>query len=713
MVTWKRGLFSLIFLVSVSLALAAGGDLYRCGPIPDNRTVYTSFFDSSNGHDVLTIELTTNTASGYKWQDIIQDRTKWDEFQPWVYCQVSFGPNPPVNCTVQRKGQWSMNSPLPSLKIKLANDTEYKGMDKIVLNKSPWDITRMRAKLSYELMQRVDNMASLFTQFVNLTVDGKPYGLYTWIEELSKDMLRAHGLGSDSYLYKGTSVFWNLDIDDNVKEVDDPTYDKDFFELNWDIKGAQNHSLLINAYKLISDANLDSRTVMESVFNVDNFASWLAFNYLIANHDLQFNNFGIYAPQEWSNCSYPTPIYMLSWDSDGAWHQYLVKGQIYGVDYSRVSVGLQYFWYMRVVKRFLEVDEYVDLLKAKIAYIATNTLSEVAVANLTNQYKPIIRPILESQPDVSNLAWGSTIEDWSRNVDLLSLIPTGQYSLLDSTARNPMPFNTYISLTDDTSIFFYWDHSYILYNQKLGYEFSLASNRAFGASSIMVTFNTTYTYFAIATEKLKGGATYYWRVICRSAENPDNYMTSYQSLPKGGWGISSFVCPSPKKILPAPPAVRITHSQDVMSSDGKVYTYATIDDVDPTSTGATCANELFVIPDGWMIAENSNRTRGNIAAVGLPWGGGFLVLADGVRINATTGLIIDAFGDVAQHLVAKEVKGDVIAFYANCTTTSNNRILLTRGSAASTYPKSAPTKSGASVRVASCVLVLCALVLIL
>lgn len=84
-------------------------------------------------------------------------------------------------------------------------DSEYKGMDKLMLNKSPWyadhflslfwlifllrDVTRMRAKLSYELMQRVDNMASLFTQFVNLTVDGRPYGLYTWIEDLSKDIL--------------------------------------------------------------------------------------------------------------------------------------------------------------------------------------------------------------------------------------------------------------------------------------------------------------------------------------------------------------------------------------------------------------------------------------------------------------------------------------------------------------------------------------------
>ena len=135
-------------------------------------------------------------------------------------------------------------------------------------------------------------------------------------------------------MYKANSVFWNLHIDVDVKEVDDPTYEKEFFELNWgmyflflsiyrtntvtDIKGAKNHSILINAYKQISDANLDSRTVMESIFNVDSilfsdsffevvlfcfvlfcfdsllyFASWLAFNYLIANHGMTL----IFKPQ--------------------------------------------------------------------------------------------------------------------------------------------------------------------------------------------------------------------------------------------------------------------------------------------------------------------------------------------------------------------------------------------------------------------------------
>lgn len=56
-------------------------------------------------------------------------------------------------------------------------------------------------------------------------------------------MLRTHGLGEGAYLYKGTSVFWNLDIDNNVKEAEDPNYDKEFFELNWGMPPFSTHNI--------------------------------------------------------------------------------------------------------------------------------------------------------------------------------------------------------------------------------------------------------------------------------------------------------------------------------------------------------------------------------------------------------------------------------------------------------------------------------------
>ena len=46
----------------------------------------------------------------------------------------------------------------------------------------------MKAKLTFELLQNVDNMGSLYTQFVNLTVNRVFYGIYTLVEDMDKCM---------------------------------------------------------------------------------------------------------------------------------------------------------------------------------------------------------------------------------------------------------------------------------------------------------------------------------------------------------------------------------------------------------------------------------------------------------------------------------------------------------------------------------------------
>lgn len=75
-----------------------------------------------------------------------------------------------------------------------------------------------------------------------------------------------------------------------------------------------------------------------------------------------------------------------------------------------------------------------------------------------------------------------------------------------------------------------------------------------------------------------------------------------------------------------------------------------------------------------------------------PWGRGYLVLSDGVKVNASTGLIADGypytnqtlritvdegrFGEVAQHFIASVTQGNVVSYKPDCVS-SNNRILIT------------------------------------
>lgn len=108
-------------------------------------------------------------------------------------------------------------------------------------------------------------------------------------------------------------------------------------------------------------------------------------------------------------------------------------------------------------------------------------------------------------------------------------------------------------------------------------------------------------------------STYYWRVLCKNARNPQFYMHSYQSLSHNdGYGIKSFTTPA--SFPPPNPTVKakITNIMSYTSSSGWTYSYATLDNVNPSSTSSSCPGHPLALPSGWSIADNSKRTLHSI-----------------------------------------------------------------------------------------------------
>lgn len=118
----------------------------------------------------------------------------------------------------------------PSLKVEFKHKGKWMNLDRIILNKSPYDATRVRNKLVFESLQTVPDMISAYTGWAELYVDGTYYGLYVLIEDLTDDMLKNHMIGKNSWLYKANNVFWDLSVDTGIKLDTDPTYTKDTFE---------------------------------------------------------------------------------------------------------------------------------------------------------------------------------------------------------------------------------------------------------------------------------------------------------------------------------------------------------------------------------------------------------------------------------------------------------------------------------------------------
>jgi hypothetical protein len=50
-------------------------------------------------------------------------------------------------------------------------------------------------------------------------------------------------------------------------------------------------------------------------------------------------------------------------------------------------MGVQYFWQMRLAKRFLLVDSFVDLLHSKMQFLMSGALTTSNIRSITDSYK--------------------------------------------------------------------------------------------------------------------------------------------------------------------------------------------------------------------------------------------------------------------------------------------------------------------------------------
>ena len=137
-----------------------------------------------------------------------------------------------ANSTVQIRGGSSSMYAQKSYKIELFDGGgDWRGQTTIALNKHWGDLTRARAKLTFDLLKSIPNVVSLRTQYVHLYVKDetatppetayRDYGLYTQIEQPNRRFLRNHLLDRYGQLYKAT-FFEFFRYPDKIRAADDP-----------------------------------------------------------------------------------------------------------------------------------------------------------------------------------------------------------------------------------------------------------------------------------------------------------------------------------------------------------------------------------------------------------------------------------------------------------------------------------------------------------
>src|SRR5690606_28906329 len=200
-----------------------------------------------------------------------------------------------ANASIAVRGNSAWSRVQKSYKLKFYADAgTYMDQERLNLNKHIDDMSRLRNKLSFDLMETLPDMTSLRTQFIQVYVKDlsngekdapyEDYGLYTHVEQPNKKFLKAHMLDPNGYLYK-VKFFEFFRYPDQIRSKDDPAYDIATFERIFEVKGREEHDSLIEMLDAVNDYSIPIEQAVEKYFDLDDFLSWPAMNILMDNMD--------------------------------------------------------------------------------------------------------------------------------------------------------------------------------------------------------------------------------------------------------------------------------------------------------------------------------------------------------------------------------------------------------------------------------------------
>ena len=393
--------------------------------------------------------------------------------------QIGYGLNVP-NATVQVRGKTSSRAEQKSFKIKIKSGAgSWCNQKTIALNKHPYDSTRIRNKLSYDLIKTVPGMIGLRTQFVHLYVKDQTgndatgakfvdYGLYTQVEQPNKRFLRNHGLDEYGQLYKA-SMFEFFRYPDALKLADDPKYALSAFEEVLEVKGNDDHQKLLTMLDDLNNYSLPTEEVFAKYFDEENYFTWLAFQMLTGNTDTTSQNFLLYSPQN------SQKWYFISWDNDGAWgsgEDRLFKG-LSGYNYEK---GISNYWGSVLHKRVLKSPELRKKLDNKIQEIR-KLVSESVVAAKVKEYQKVTQPYLYAMPDVMYDVYD--VKGYEQVLNTLGQEVEINYQMYLTSLERPLPFFLDTITVEKDAVRFQWDVSFDFDNEALTYTFELARDYTF------------------------------------------------------------------------------------------------------------------------------------------------------------------------------------------------------------------------------------------
>lgn len=552
----QRILQTITFVVSASLLLlisACANINYNVNPsdVPDSPDLLDNLdlYEKDEDGSILYLYVTVKGGGEYTLDDVKDDRYDMDSFEPIV--DVLFqeggldGPQRgywghglnSANGTMEIRGATSRFASQKSYKIRLNRDiSAWNGLWTINLNKHPYDLTRIRNKLSFDYLEIIPHTTSLRTQFVNLWIkdlsaapssaDFVDYGLFTMVEQPNNLFLKTRGLDTGGHLYKAEFFEFHR-YPEHLKSRDDPNYNELQFRQILDIRGNEDHSKLLAMLDDVNNYDLDINNVIAKHFNRENYLTWLAVNILFENIDTRTQNFFLYSPKN------TNAWYFLPWDYDGTWDFYNQADRSRGIRRASWEQGLSNYWGVILHRRFFKDPDNVRELTDKMEQLLEIITNE-QTNHFLSSYYPIVSQFVKRPPDSEHMS----VEYFETEFWRLTDDPNRNFTEFIESKENPMPIFLGVPFEREGKTVFNWDESFDLQGDTLKYDFQISDSPEF--QNIIIE-HTELVKTQISIESLPAGD-YFWRVIIIDSQgNKQGAFDEFES-PDGTvyLGIRSF-----------------------------------------------------------------------------------------------------------------------------------------------------------------------------
>ncbi|MCK5813857.1 MAG: CotH kinase family protein [Cocleimonas sp.] len=465
----------------------------------------------------------TNIDPGNKFKPEIKVRLQADDFANDGLAS---------NATLRQRGGYSRFADQKSYRIKLdSKNNLWRNQRKLQLNKHPWDVVRVRNKLSFDLMKDIPHLPSLNSQFVKLDIDGVSHGIYTHIENVGKEYLINRGWDKDSGLYKAKNFSFRQRTAYNLDTEGKPL-NKDAFERRMDIKRGKNHTKFVEMLAAVNNSTNNFQTeVLDKYFNRNNYLAWMAVNILTGNLDVSHSNFYLYNPKGSDD------FYFLPWDYDDTWGiEEQPDNVAEGTTWDKNQFNPQALWSSKFHQRFLEQPNSLNLLAEAVTLIKNDYFTTQKVQALLDSYSSIIPPRLkdDTEPDFYNLptsiSENNPDSDIRAEYDLVysQLLARVQqnYNRFIAEKESPMPFDLEIPTFENGDINLIWNAAFDPQGDPIHYDLDVATTPDFQAGTIKLSVqNITVNTYSKYWEHPAGN--YYYRVVAR--DNANHWQNSNES----------------------------------------------------------------------------------------------------------------------------------------------------------------------------------------